>query len=68
MQNFLKFRYLNWEGVQRVRKVKPIKIWYGETKWHPKKQWFLKAFDLDKNEERDFALTDIIKFFKPDNI
>jgi predicted DNA-binding transcriptional regulator YafY len=58
----LKFEYVNWEGKKAVRKVEPIKIWYGKTQWHPKKQWFLKALDLDKNEERDFAIKDIIKF------
>ena len=58
----LKFRYKNWEDKTAVRNVEPIKIWYGKTKWHPKRQWFLKAIDLDKNEERDFALRDLIKF------
>jgi len=54
--------YKNWEGKVGTRKVGPIKIWHGRTKWHPKRQWFLKAIDLDKKEERDFALKDIIKF------
>ena len=58
----LKFKYLNWEKKTAIRTVKPIKIWYGETQFHPQKQWFLKAFDLDKKEERDFAMKDIIKF------
>lgn len=58
----LSFEYINWEGKKGVRKVLPIKIWFGKTKWHPKEGWFLKALDLDKNEERDFALKDIIKF------
>ncbi|KKQ36374.1 MAG: hypothetical protein US53_C0055G0005 [Candidatus Woesebacteria bacterium GW2011_GWA1_37_7] len=58
----LKFEYKNWEGKNAVRKVEPIKIWFGKTQWHPKNQWFLKAKDLDKNEERDFALRDVVKF------
>jgi predicted DNA-binding transcriptional regulator YafY len=58
----LKFKYKNWESKTTIRTVEPIKIWYGKTQWHPKKQWFLKALDLDKNEERDFAIKDIIKF------
>jgi hypothetical protein len=62
MQRVLKFKYKNWEGKDGVRKVSQIKVWYGKTKWHPKSQWFLKAVDLDKNEKRDFALKDIIKF------
>ncbi len=58
----LSFDYLNWEGKRAVRYVQPIRIWYGSTKWHPKKQWLLKALDVDKNEERDFAIKDIQKF------
>ncbi len=58
----LKFEYVNWEKKKAVRAVKPIKVWYGKTEWHPKNQWFLKALDLEKNEERDFALKDIAKF------
>jgi predicted DNA-binding transcriptional regulator YafY len=58
----LKFKYKNWEGKTTVRKIEPVKMWYGKTKWHPKKQWFLKAVDVDKNAERDLALKDIIEF------
>jgi len=58
----LKFKYKNWQGVVGVRNVKPIQVWYGKTEFHKEKQWFLKAQDLDKNAERDFALKDVIKF------
>lgn len=61
-KSVLEFEYINWEGKKAVRKVEPIKIWYGSTKWHPKKQWFLKAKDLEKDAERDFALRDVVKF------
>ena len=58
----LKFEYINWEGKKAIRSVRPIEIWYGKTQWHPKKQWLLRAIDLDKNEERNFAVKDILKF------
>jgi predicted DNA-binding transcriptional regulator YafY len=58
----LKFDYINWEGKRAVRRVRPIEIWYGKTEWHPKNGWLLRALDLDKNEERNFSLSDIIKF------
>jgi predicted DNA-binding transcriptional regulator YafY len=57
------FEYTNWEGKIATRKVLPIKVWYGKTKWHPTEQWLLQALDLEKNEERQFALKDIHKFF-----
>jgi predicted DNA-binding transcriptional regulator YafY len=58
----LKIYYVNWEGKRAVRTVKPIKLWFGKTKWHPKEGWLLKAIDIEKGEERDFSVTDIIKF------
>lgn len=58
----LRFEYINWEGKKAIRQVKPIEIWFGKTKWHPKKQWFLKAIDIEKDSERSFALKDIIRF------
>lgn len=58
----LVFEYTNWQKLTGIRKVKPLEIWYGKTEWHPQKQWFLRAVDLEKNEERNFALKDILKF------
>ena len=60
----LVFKYTNWEGKTAVRKIQPIEIWYGKTEWHPEEQWFLKAIDVEKDVERNFALKDIIKFLE----
>jgi predicted DNA-binding transcriptional regulator YafY len=59
----LVFEYTNWEGKTANRKVKPLEIWYGKTQWHPTEQWLLRAIDLEKGEERNFAVVDIIRFF-----
>ncbi len=58
----LVFEYTNWKGETAVRRVKPIEIWYGKTEYHPQEQWLLKALDLEKGEERNFAVKDISKF------
>lgn len=63
----LKFIYKNWKGETRERVVVPVEIWFGKTEFHRKEQWFLKAFDVEKNpesggDEHDFALKDIEKF------
>lgn len=42
--------------------IEPVKIWFGSTEWHPQQQWFLKARDVTKKAERDFALIDISGF------
>lgn len=59
----LVFKYKNWEGEVAVRRVRPIKIWFGTTEWHQGNHWFLKAHDLEKDAERDFDLADIIEIY-----
>lgn len=51
--------YTNHRGERALRRVVPQRIWFGSTPWHPEKQWLMEAFDLDRQAQRDFALTDI---------
>lgn len=51
------FLYNNHRGEVSFRTVRPIRIWFGSTAWHTASQWFMEAFDLDKLETRDFALS-----------
>lgn len=55
-----RFRYRNWRGEIAERQARPVSVWYGTTEWHPDPQWFLRAFDIDRGAERDFALRDMI--------
>lgn len=61
---YLRIEYTNWRGETTIRTIQPMSIWFGNTKWHSLDQWFLHALDVDKGEERDFALTDISKWIK----
>lgn len=56
----LAFSYTNWRGETAPRRVKPLRLWFGNTEWHPENQWFMEAEDLDKGELRDFALRDMV--------
>ena len=56
----LRFIYRNWRGDVAERAVRPLRIWFGSTEWHPKPQWLLRAIDLDKGAERDFAIGEIV--------
>jgi len=60
----VKILYRNYRHEVSWRTISPIRIYYGENKWHKGPQWFLVAFDLNKKEERDFALLDIKSFLK----
>jgi predicted DNA-binding transcriptional regulator YafY len=57
--------YRNWRGEVAWRKIVPASIYFGSTEWHPQPQWFLKALDVEKQAERDFAIKDIINW-QPD--
>ena len=58
-QRIVVISYKNWKGVCSWRRILPLEIWFGTTKWHPHPQYFLKAQDLEKNAVRDFAMADI---------
>jgi len=59
---YLNFVYKNWKNETGIRVVIPNNLWYGSTEFHKEEQWFLKAFDVEKSADRDFAVKDIIKF------
>lgn len=51
--------YKNWKGKVSVRTLSShCTIWYGSTEWHPEPGLLVNAWDLDKNNHRDFALKD----------
>ncbi len=53
------FTYTNYKGVTAKRRVRPIKLKFGSTEFHPKQQWLLDAWDCDKRSYRTFAMADI---------
>jgi len=59
---YLNFVYKNWKNKTGMRVVIPENMWYGSTEFHKEEQWFLKAFDIEKSADRDFAVKGIIKF------
>lgn len=48
--------YTNYKGETATRTITPRSIWFGSTEWHPEPQYLLRAFDHDKQADRDFAL------------
>lgn len=51
--------YTNHRGERHFRTIEPKKLTYGISPYHTEPQWFLIAFDYDKNAERSFAMKDI---------
>lgn len=48
--------YTNWKDERRAREIMPISIRFGSTEWHPDEQWLLLARDVERNEDREFAM------------
>ena len=51
--------YTNYEGKRALRRVMILELFMGQTEHHPKFQWLVKAYDVDKKALRDFALASI---------
>ena len=59
MSEVVEVKYTNWKDQTSLRKIEPIKIFFGRSEHHTDDQWLLKCFDVDKNVERTFAMRDI---------
>lgn len=51
--------YTNWRGETARRVIRPIRMWWGKTEWHPEEQWMLTAWDCEKDAIRNFAWQDM---------
>lgn len=48
--------YINWKGIRSVRNFFPLWLFYGRTSFHPKLQWLLWSWDIDKKAFRTYAI------------
>ena len=51
--------YTNYKGETAVRRVHPLSLSLGESKWHSGRRLFLLAYDLDKEDYREFDVNEI---------
>ncbi|MBS0621595.1 MAG: class I SAM-dependent methyltransferase [Verrucomicrobia bacterium] len=51
--------YVNWRGHRATRHVIARELVWGSTEWHREAQWLLRAYDVEKESERQFAVKDI---------
>ena len=57
---FWTVRYRNHRGDISTRRIVPMSIDWRATDWHPTPQYILSAYDLDKMDDREFALADFL--------
>lgn len=51
--------YTNWRAERRWRRVRPVRIAFENSEWHPETQWIMHAVDLELMCNREFAMKDI---------
>jgi predicted DNA-binding transcriptional regulator YafY len=67
MLDIVQFEYRNHRGEEATRTVRPIRLWFGSTAWHPEPQWLLECFDLDKQATRDYAMSGVLSPWRGKN-
>ncbi len=55
----IKILYKNYRGEVAHRRIIPKSITFTSNEWHPEKQFLLTALDVEKGEDRHFAMKDI---------
>jgi len=56
----MRFVYRNYRGEISMREVRtPVVTFYGSNDYHPLPQWLVRAYDIEKEDYRDFALSDM---------
>jgi len=53
-------QYLNHRGEIAMRRIMPLKIWFGATEWHPSPQWMMDVIDLNSALRMTFALANVL--------
>ena len=56
---YVRIDYTNYKGNRSWRTISPDTIAYSSNKWHPERQWLLRAWDSEKKAMREFAMKDI---------
>ena len=59
MNKKIRFNYRNYKGNVSLRTVVPDRIYFGSTEQHKEEQWIMLAWDVDKEQDRAFAIRDI---------
>jgi predicted DNA-binding transcriptional regulator YafY len=59
----VKILYSNHRNEISIRNIVPIESVFKATEYHPEEQWLLRAYDLDRQDERHFAFNNIRAWF-----
>ena len=57
--SIITFWYVNYQGDNGYRRVKPISFRFGVSEWHKEPQWLMLADDTINDKRREFAVKDM---------
>lgn len=57
-------QYTNHRGETKIRHIRPIRIYFGSTAWHPEPQWIMEVWDMDKQGTREYSLEGVMGPFR----
>jgi len=65
----LEFQYLTYRNVEELRRVVPMDLVFEESPYYPMhgKEWFLRAWCLDRQAERRFMMSRIMLIDKAED-
>ncbi len=61
-EEVVEIEYRNRRGETTKTKIIPEHIFFGCVEWHVGEQWFLNAYDLERDKSHDIALKDILNW------
>lgn len=57
--SWIRFTYVNYKGETSTRNAIVKEVFFGSNKWHNEPQFLIKAWDLEKDDIRVFAMKDM---------
>jgi hypothetical protein len=54
--------YTNYRGERRTYRIRPMRLYYGDSSHHPGRQWLLDAEDVTRGVIRTFAMQNVHKW------
>lgn len=57
--NHYEIDYTNYRGETATRKISPVSLCFGESKYHSGRRLILNALDINKMQYREFLFDDI---------
>jgi hypothetical protein len=56
-EQVITLKYTNWKNETAIRRVVPIRTYFGTNSFHPGRHWLLEVYDVEKEDQRTYLLS-----------